>query len=145
MNAQRRLFTFGLVVLVLNTIAAVIAVALNLPTQFGTAGTDASADVFTKGTAISAPLLPVVLLLASLALLCARGAWYRAGISGTVLVACLVLIGGIGEMTAPGTVHAPKAVLVGAGLVWVAIALTFFKLAAAAFRERRPRASSRMA
>ena len=68
MNAALRLRRFALAVLVLNVVATVVAVVVNLPSQFGRVGTDAGSEFLTSGTAISAPLLPVVLLIAVAAL-----------------------------------------------------------------------------
>ena len=124
-------------VLALNVLAAIVAVIVNLPTQFGKTGTDAGEDVVTSGTAISAPLLPVVLLLAVLLLARRRGAWALAGIAAAYLAAVVVLTGGIGELTAEGTDDTPKAVLVAAGIVWSAIAIALAVLATRALRERR--------
>ena len=137
MSAHRRLATFVAVVLALNVVAAIVAVIVNLPTQFGKTGTDAGEDVLTSGTAISAPLLPVVLLLAVLLLARRRGAWALAGIAAAYLAAVVVLTGGIGELTAEGTDDTPKAVLVAAGIVWSAIAIALAVLATRALRERR--------
>ena len=61
-SATVRLWWFTLVLLALNVIATVVAVALNLPAQFGGVGTDAGDEFLSRGTAISAPLLPVVLM-----------------------------------------------------------------------------------
>lgn len=137
MSRKRKLLVFGAVVLVANVVAAVIAVILNLPSQFGQVGTDAGADVLSKGTAISAPLLPVALLTASLLLVRAGGPSPLVGTTGAAVIGALFVIGGFGELTAKGTADTGKAVLVGAGLVWVGIGLTLIVLAAQAFREHR--------
>jgi len=47
---------------VLEVVATVVAVLVNWPSPFGGVGTDAGAELVTRGTAISAPLLPLVLL-----------------------------------------------------------------------------------
>lgn len=137
MHAHHRLFRFGIAILIANTMAAVVAVTLNLPSQFGYVGTDAAADVLSRGTAISAPLLPMVLLAVSLALLRPGSRWHVAGIAGTCLVALLVLIGGVGELVAPATADTPKGVLVAASIAWAGIGLTLLRLAAAAYRARQ--------
>lgn len=128
---------FAAAVLALNVVAAIVAVVVNLPTQFGKTGTDAGEDVLTSGTAISAPLLPVAILLVSLVLVLRRDRWGLVGIGGTYAAALLFLIGGIGEIAAEGTSDTPKAVLVVSGIVWAAIAIAFMGLATAAAMERR--------
>ena len=60
MTANRRLSVFALVVLVANVLAAALAVWVNWPSQFGGVGTDAGQDLLSRGTAISAPLAPVL-------------------------------------------------------------------------------------
>lgn len=137
MKTSRKLAGFAAAVLTLNVVAAIVAVIVNLPTQFGKTGTDAGEDVLTSGTAISAPLLPVAILLASLLLILRRDRWAFVGIGGTYLAALLVLTGGIGELAAEGTPDSPKAVLVVSGIVWVGIAITLIGLATAAVMERR--------
>ena len=135
--ARRRLLRFGVAVLVLNVLAAAVAVAFNWPSQFGSVGTDAGDELLTRGTAISAPLLPVALLVVSLLLVWRGGRALVAGILGVLITAAMVLIGGIGELTAAGTSDTPKAVLVVAGVVWILIAAFLAWLAVAALRERR--------
>jgi hypothetical protein len=137
MNASRRLAGFAATVLALNVVAAIVAVVVNLPTQFGKTGTDAGEDVLTSGTAISAPLLPVAILLVSLILVLRTDRWAYVGIGGSYLVALLLLIGAIGEIAAEGTSDTPKEVLVVSGIVWCAIAVTLVGLATAALVERR--------
>lgn len=144
MNASRRLAGFAAAVLAANVVAAIVAVVVNLPTQFGKTGTDAGEDVLTSGTAISAPLLPVVILLVSLLLVLRSDRWAYIGIGGSYLAALLVLIGAIGEIAAEGTSDTPKAVLVVSGIVWCAIAVTLVGLATAALIERQ-RVSGRLA
>ncbi|MBA3422045.1 MAG: hypothetical protein H0U12_09190 [Thermoleophilaceae bacterium] len=63
MDPAKRLRLFAVVVLVLNVVAAAVAIAVNWPSQFGQVRTDASEDFLAAGTAISAPVLPVALLL----------------------------------------------------------------------------------
>jgi hypothetical protein len=138
-EATRRLRTFTLVVLLLNVVAAVVAVVANVPAQFGGVGTDAGDELLTRGTAMSAPLLPVVLMV--LVVLLAprrdRGAWV--GIALAYLLAVVVGIGGVGEMTAEPTSDSPRAVLIGAGVAWLAIAAGMVLLATLAVtRARRP-------
>lgn len=135
--ARGALLRFGASLLVLNLLAAAVAVALNWPSQFGSVGTDAGAELLTRGTAISAPLLPVALLVVSLLLVWRGGRALVVGAVGALLTAVVVLIGGIGELTAKATSDTPKAVLVVAGLAWILIAAFLAWLAVGALREQR--------
>ena len=136
--ANARLSAFAVVVLVLNGLAALLAVAVNWPSQFGgVAGTDAGREWLSRGTAISAPLAPVAcfVLIALLVRLGARVGWL--GIGLTFLTSALVLAGGMGELVADPTPDVPRAVLVAAGVGWGVVAVVFVFLGIAAARERR--------
>lgn len=135
--ARKRVIVFGIVVIAYTVIAALVAVIVNWPSQFGYVGTSARADVLVSGTAVSAPLLPIALLVVSLLLVRAGGRWTMAGLAGYSAVALLFIIGGLGEAFAAGTPDTPKVVLVVSGVVAVAIALAMLAFAFAAFQEKR--------
>jgi hypothetical protein len=136
--ASVRLRRFTLVLLVLNLLATIIAVAVNLPAQFGGVGTDASEEFLTSGTAISAPLLPVVLMLLVVLLAPRRDRWSWVGVALAYLTAVMVGMGGIGEMTAEPTAETSRAVLTTAGIAWLVVAAVLVALATAAVvRARR--------
>lgn len=137
MEDARRLRWFAAALLVVNVAATVVAVVVNLPAQFGGVGTDAGSEFLLRGTAISAPLLPVVLLLVVVALAARPGAWGWVGIVTAYLAAIVVGMGGIGELQAAPTQDTPRAVLTGAGVAWLVIALVLAVLTAAAGQERR--------
>lgn len=122
--------------LVLNVVATAVAVAVNWPAQFGGVGTDAGGEFITRGTAISAPLLPVVLLLIVVGLAGRRDVWGWAGIVAAYLTAVVVFIGGLGELLADATPDTPKAVLVASGVAWAVVAVILSGLATAAVKER---------
>lgn len=130
--ASVRLRRFTLVLLVLNVLATIIAVAVNLPAQFGGVGTDAGEEFLTSGTAISAPLLPVVLMLLVVLLAPRRDRWGWVGVALAYLTAVMVGMGGIGEMTAEPTADTSRAVLITAGIAWLAVAAVLVALATAA-------------
>jgi len=135
--ATARLRRFTLAVLALNLLATVIAVAVNLPAQFGGVGTDASKEFLTRGTAISAPLLPVVMMLLVVLLASRRDRWSWVGIVLTLLMAVMVGVGGLGEMAAEPTGDTPEAVLTASGIAWLIVAAVFLALATtAAVRSR---------
>lgn len=139
MAAGRLLRNFAATLVVLNVVATVVAVVVNWPSQFGMIGTDARREFLTSGTAISAPPFPVVLLLIVVALAGRADRWRWVGITAAYLAAVTVAIGGVGELVAEPTEDTPKAVLVGAGITWLAIAGGLAVLATAA-AARRPSA-----
>lgn len=136
MDAGKRLAVVAAIVLVVNVVATVVAVAVNWPAQFGGVGTDAGGEFITRGTAISAPLLPVVLLLIVVGLAGRRDVWGWVGIVAAYLTAAVVLIGGVGELLAEATPDTPKPVLVAAGIAWAVVAVVLSVLATAAVNER---------
>ena len=136
-----QLRTFVGSVLALNVVAALVAVAINWPTQFGRVGTDAGDDVLTSGTAISAPLLPVVVLLVALLLAGRRGALGWVGIVAAYLAAAIVAVGGFGELVAEPTTDTPRAVLVTAGVAWLLVAAALVVLATRAATSARATAA----
>ena len=140
--ASVRLARFTLVLLVLNVLATIIAVAVNLPAQFGGVGTDAGAEFLTRGTAISAPLLPVVLMVLVVLMAPRRDRWSWVGIALAYLTAVMVGIGGIGEMTAEPTEDTSRAVLLTGGIAWLAVAAVLFALATAALVRARTTATA---
>ena len=125
--AQLRLFT--LILLALNVLATVIAVAANLPAQFGGVGTDAGEEFLTRGTAISAPLLPVALMLVVVLLASRRDRWGWVAVALAYVLAVLVGIGGVGEMVAEPTADASAAVLTASGIGWLIVAGVLVALA----------------
>lgn len=135
------LSAFAAAVVVANLIATVVAIVVNLPSQFGIVGTDASTEFLTSGTAISAPLIPVVSLLVVVALGGRQDRWRWLGVAAGYFSALSLAIGGYGELTAEPTEDTPQAVLVGAGIVFLSIALALAVLSSAA-AARRPGDSS---
>ena len=136
MTANTRLSVFALVVLSANVLAAALAVAVNWPSQFGGVGTDAGQDLLSRGTAISAPLAPAVGFIL-IAIMVRFGNWVGwLGIGLAFLTGVLVFVGGLGELVAEPTEHAPRAVLITSGVIWGVIAAIFVVLGVAAARER---------
>lgn len=136
-EGARRLRLLAVGILLLNVVATVVAIAVNLPSQFGIVGTDASDEFLSSGTAISAPLLPVLLLLLVVLLAGRRDRWAWAGIAAAYLTAATVAIGGVGEMVAQPTADTPGWVLVGAGVAWIVIAAALAVQATLAVAGRR--------
>ncbi len=135
-TGRRRLVAACLGVLVLELVATAVAVACNLPAQFGGAGTDAAAEFATRGTAISPPLAPLAALALAAALLARGGRPATAGALLTGLLGVVFAIGALGEAVAEPTAEVPRAVLVCSGAVGVAVAAALLGTAVAALRER---------
>lgn len=135
---------FTLLVLVLNVLAAIVAVWANWPAQFGGVGKDAGDELLTRGTAISAPLVPVVLMLLVALLAARRDRWSWVGIVLAYATAVTVGIGGVGEMAAEPTPDTSRAVLVIAGVAWLVVAAIFVGLATAAVLSRRSGGDARL-
>jgi len=135
--ANIRLSLFAFVVVVANALATTLAVAVNWPSQFGgVVGTDAGQDWLSRGTAISAPLAPV-LCFVLIAILVRSGSWVGwLGIGLAFLTAVLVFVGGMGELVAEPTSDVGRAVLTMAGVLWSVVAAVFVVLGVAATRER---------
>ncbi len=134
--AQLRLLVFGAGVLVLEIVATIVAIVLNLPAQFGDTGTDAGSEFATRGTAISPPIAPLIILAGSLLLLRRRDRWATVGCVIIGLLGVLFTTGSIGEAAANGTPDVPKAVLLGSGIVGSVIGATLVFLAVAAVTAR---------
>lgn len=128
---------FGIAVVVWNLIAAIVAVVVNWPSQFGRVGTDARADVITAGTAISAPGVPIAVLILSLLMVRVGKKWAGVGLAGYSIVALLFIAGGLGELFAQPTPDTPRTVLMAGGLSALTIAIVMLVLAIAAFKDRR--------
>ena len=134
--AQVRLLAFGAVVLGVEIIATIVAIVLNLPAQFGGVGTDAGSEFAARGTAISPPIAPLIVLAGSLLLLRRSDRWATVGCVIVGLLGVLFAIGSIGEAAANGTPDVPRAVLVGSGVVGSLIGVTLVFLAVAALMAR---------
>ncbi len=137
--AQQRLFTVGVVVLVAAILATVLAVIVNLPAQFGGVGTDAGSEFAARGTAISPPIAPLIVLAASLALLRRDDFWATVACVVIALLGILFVIGSIGEAAAEATPDVSKGVLVGSGVVGAALGSALVVLALGALLARTKR------
>lgn len=143
--AGRVLRSTAVVVLVLNVIATIVAIVLNLPSQFGIVGTDAGSEFLSSGTAISAPVPPVVALLIVAAFAGRADRWRWLGIAAGYASALMMGIGGYGELVGKPTEDTSRAVLVGSGIVFLTIAfsLTALSTAAAVLRRSTGRTEAR--
>jgi hypothetical protein len=96
-------------------------------------GTDAGAEALSRGTALSAPLLPLLVLGVSLNLLW-RGA-LRTGAALLSLVAVAMLIGSLGEAFAPATADNAEGRLMISGAIGIVMCAIVLTGAVAAWRS----------
>lgn len=131
-SAQRRLFLIAVAILVIEILATVLAVALDWPAQFGGVGTDAGEEWASRGTAISPPLVPLILLgiAAGLLLARARAATLLACVVAAIL-GVLFAVGSIGEAVAAATPDVSQAVLLASGITGVLMGVALVAGAAA--------------
>ena len=127
----------GLAVLVYQAVATTVAALANYPAQFDGVGEDAAGELFSRGTALSAPV-PILLALAAAVFFARRGG--RLGVSAVVLIAAIGVvftIGSLGEAFAEPTPDVSKAVLVAGGAVGAAISVGLVAVAVADLWRRR--------
>ena len=136
-SPSQRLYLFAIALFALNVAATGLAIAVNWPAQFGGVGTDAGDEFLTRGTAISAPLFPMVLLMAVIVFARRAGRLGWIAIVGAYLTVVVVFIGGMGELVAEPTEDTPKAVLVAAGIGWAIVAVELAYLATKVVLDRR--------
>ena len=121
--------------------ATVVAVVANYPSQFDHVGTDAGDELFSRGTALSAPV-PILLALAAAAAFALRRGWLSlVGAIVVGLIAIVFVIGSLGEAFADPTPDVSKPVLVSSGVTGAVLSVAL--LAAAALDVRRRASSAR--
>jgi hypothetical protein len=133
------LFAFAVFVVALEAVLTVVGVAAEWPTQFGDPGDpdDVARAWIGRGTAVSAPLGPISVLLAAAILSRRRDRWELVGVGLIAVVALLMCIGALGEAFAEATPDVPRGVLVGSGILGVAIAAGLLGLCVRQLAERR--------
>ncbi|MCG3209490.1 MAG: hypothetical protein FOGNACKC_03117 [Anaerolineae bacterium] len=133
-RTRRRLISVAVLILVVEIIAIPVAIIFKWPYQFGGPGdpnTIASDFVF-LGTAISAPVFPILVLLVLFIFLSRSQKWWGTlGVVGFCLIGILMFIGALGEAFAPSTSVVPRLVLVVSGVVngIFSVALLFLAIA----------------
>ncbi|MBA2421375.1 MAG: hypothetical protein H0V57_09655 [Thermoleophilaceae bacterium] len=137
-DPSRPLFRATVAILVYNVVATVVAIFVELPTRFGPSADPGpiATEWITRGTAISAPLMPLLLLLASAVLARRRDRWRIAGLVGVLIVSALFLTGAFGEAFGEPTDQVPRAVLVLSGVFWALVALGLIWLSIRAMVRR---------
>ena len=136
MSFSRPAVFAALALLVLHAVGTVVAVSANWPAQFGGVGTDAGAEWIARGTALSAPLGPLVVLVVAAVLASLRGWVSRVGEGLVILLSVLFMVGALGEAFAPATEDVSKAVLVASGVLGVMVAGAVLVVVATGGRRR---------
>ena len=134
----QRLSVAAAVALTVWALGAGLSIAARWPAQFGGPGDpDAVAGEFVARGTATAPPLPLLAVVAALALLArSRRWWGTAAVAGLCLVAGLTLVGSLGEALAPPTPDVPRAVLVASGAVGAAVSLALLAAGALELRDR---------
>ncbi len=114
------------VTFVVSLIGLVLAIIFQWPTQFDGSGNPnvTAGEVVTGGTATSIPLGPWVALTVFAFLARSRRWWGTLAVVALCLLGGLFIIGAFGEAFAPSTAYVPRAVLVGAGVVYGVLGLS---------------------
>lgn len=131
----------ALAVFVLQVLATLAAIAFDWRTCFqASAAHEPVSNAFAaSGSAISAPVMPLALLVAAGLLSRRNGRWGGAGAVGTCLVAALLAFGAVGEALSHPSSHTPEAVLVFSGAFGLAQAAALVIAALATRRARSAR------
>lgn len=135
----KRLVAFAILLLALQIVAIPVAIGFKLAYQFGGPGdpNKVASDFFFSGTAITAPVVPILLALVLLIILVRNARWWGTlGAVGFCIVALLMFIGSLGEVLAPDTPDVPRWVLVASGVVNAGLSLTLLLFALTDLRDR---------
>ena len=122
----RRLVLIAALIFVVSAVGLVLTVVFQWPTQFDGSGNPnvTAGEAVGGGTVTSLPLLPWVALAAFAFLALSRRWWGSLGVVVLCLLGGLFIIGAFGEAFAPSTPRVPRAVLVGAGVVYGVLGLS---------------------
>ena len=100
----------AILILVLSVIGAVLAISEGLPAEFGGRGDpdNVAGEFLTRGTAMSPPLVPMIVLAALLAISLSRAWWGTLALIGMGIVGVLFAVGGLGEPNNPAGSDLPQ-------------------------------------
>lgn len=118
-------------------IGAIVSFAARWPAQFDGAGDPdgVAAEFLTRGTALAAPLGPMIVFALMIFFLSRTGLWEKIGIIGVTLLAIVFLIGSLGEAFASGEITTPRWVLIVSGTIGTVMFVIMFGAGITAFRE----------
>lgn len=132
-----KLVAIAAIALALQIVATLAAIAINLPTQFDRKGIDAAQEWVARGTAISPPLVPMIIFAISILLALRRSRWGTAGVVLICLLGVVFIIGALGEALAPPTPAVGQVVLVGSGVAGSVMGLLLVGFGIRELRDRR--------
>lgn len=109
----------------LQVVMALIASVADWPAQLSTDRTSPGGvgEWLVKGSAVSAPLVFIAAMVAIGAIAARRGALGMVGDGLAIPLAAIMAVASLGESFAAGPVTAPRAVLIGSGVLGVLLAL----------------------
>lgn len=122
----RMVLSISILFLVVSIVGAIISIAAGWPAQFGGPGDpdNVASEFVYRGTALAAPLFPIIVLLVVFNLLVLSQRWWgTVGVVGLCLLAVLMFIGSLGEAFAPHTPAVPRLALVISGVVGVVLSV----------------------
>lgn len=139
MRATRWLGIVAPVVFALVVVTAAVSLLARWPYQFGGHGSRGHmlSDFLQSGTALAPPLVVLLILGLSAALVRRRDAWGTVGCALVAVLSVLMVVGSLGEALSAATPDVPRAVQVFSGVFGCTAALVLATLAIASVRERR--------
>jgi hypothetical protein len=131
----KRLMISVLLYMVIALIAGVIAIAENLPAEFGGSSTGLTVTqdfIYGMGTALSPPFYTLIIQLAFLWLAPRKDRWGTVGVLGLAVIGLMTFIGALSEpinlrIFNPATFDPLKAVIM-AGMILIPLAIMVFGL-----------------
>ncbi len=123
----RRLFHVCVLISAVSLVGFVLALIFQWPSAFVIGGQDdpnVGADDIVEGTVTSIPLYPWIALVAFTLLARSRRWWGTIAVVALCLLGTIFIIGGYGEYSTSPTPYVPRAVLVGAGVVYILLGAT---------------------
>jgi hypothetical protein len=130
--STQRLFSVCVLLFVVSVVGGVLALVFQWPAQLsrtlegGGLGspTVTAGDLVANGTVTSLPFFPWIALTVFALLARSRRWWGSIAVVVLCLLGALFVFGGLGEAFAPSTPYVPRAVLVGAGVVYGVLGLS---------------------
>lgn len=141
-QTTRRVRTVATMILAVQAVAIPVGILYRWPYQFGGPGDPdrVASDFLVNGTAVSIPVVPVLILLLLFRFLVrSRNGWGTLAAVGLCILGVLVTIASLGEAFAPHTPDVPRWALVLSGVVNGGSGLALFLSAAAELRDRMRR------
>lgn len=138
-DEQRRVWSLCILLLALMVVGTVVAIVAQWPAQFGGRGdpNDVPSEFLTRGTALSPPLVPLILFAVGTALLVRRDSWAVVGMVLNILLSVAFIIGSVGEAAAAPSPDVPTGALMITGIAGGVLSLAVLVLGIRALAKRR--------